>query len=332
MFRKMAIGLGLLLVIALALLLGLKAWADAHFFDGYDPSAPLRAEEGDLTTVDGVDKAFGIEVPARYRVQPVYFDGRPGDPAPTLITFPLDFEGPLPVVVLVHGSHQEKEFVEEICTPFNEAGFAVVCFDQHMRGERKVRKGRLGNILAFRERTWKTVHDTRRLIDYLQTRPDVDPQRIYLIGASYGAITGTTVVAREPRIRAAVLVVGGGDVALMADAPVVRRMLPRWAHPLAKTFAKALLGAADPVRTAPATAGTPVLMQNGSNDRIVIPEAGQALYDALGEPKEIRWYPIDHPDREDNGAEVIKMLGDTLAWVLEQDGPFRGDKPRDPGA
>ncbi len=43
------------------------------------------------------------------------------------------------------------------------------------------------------------------------------------------------------------------------------------------------------------------------------------MYAALGEPKEIRWYPIDHPDREADGAKVIEMLNDGLAWFVARD-------------
>ncbi|HDP35406.1 MAG TPA: hypothetical protein ENN29_09890, partial [Candidatus Hydrogenedentes bacterium] len=169
----------------------------------------------------------------------------------------------------------------------------------------------------------KTVHDTQRMIDYLETRPDIDAARVYLIGASYGAVTGTVAVAREKRIRAAALVVGGGNFRLLAKAPEVRKELPQWLWPFAGPLMVFAAGVADPIHHAAQTAGTPIIMLNGSNDGVVTPESGKALFAALGEPKEIRWYPVDHPDREPNGEEVIKMLNDGLAWFLEQDAPFR---------
>jgi fermentation-respiration switch protein FrsA (DUF1100 family) len=95
--------------------------------------------------------------------------------------------------------------------------------------------------------------------------------------------------------------------------------VPGWLLPALGPIIAFLIGPAEPVLHAPKTAGTPVLMQNGSNDGVIIPESGEALYAALGEPKEIRWYPIDHPDREEKGEEVIKMLLDGLAWLREID-------------
>lgn len=321
--RKILIVLAVALCLSIAVLLAVKAIADRRFYDGYDPGAPLNALALEPEPVEKSIKSFGQPFEARYRRQRIEIDARPGERMPAILTLPMDAEEPVPVIILLHGSHQEMGFVEQICTPFNEAGFAMVCFDQHMRGERKVTGNALQIGLAFRERCWKTVHDTQRLIDYLQTRPDIAKDRIYLVGASYGAVTGTPVLAQDKRIRAGVLVVGGGNLRLLAKAPEIRRELPNWILPVAGPLLKFVVGPAEPVLHAPHTAGTPVLMLNGSNDGVVIPESGEALFAALGEPKEIRWYPVDHPDREKNGAEVIKMLAEGLEWLLQQDAPHR---------
>lgn len=330
MFRRFLLAVLLTAVTLVALGLALKWNADRNFFHGYDPEHPLHAEVVSKNRVEGTVEAFGIDTPARYRLEKVGFEARPGEKIPTLVALPLEGEGPFPAVVFLHGSHQEKEFIEEICTPFCEAGFAMACFDQYMRGERKVETRPLTAGATFRQRTWKTVHDARRLIDYLVTRDDIAADRIYFCGASYGAITGTTVVAMEPRIQAAVLVVGGGDLSLIVDTPVVKKELPGWLRPLAKPMITFFLGAADPIHYAAGTTGTPVLMQNGENDCVVSPAMGKALFAALGEPKEIRWYPIDHPDREDKGEEVLRMLSEGLDWLREQDPLLAAGQPPNP--
>ncbi|NLV46000.1 MAG: prolyl oligopeptidase family serine peptidase [Candidatus Hydrogenedentes bacterium] len=327
MFRNILLALIFVLLIAAAALAVVKHQSDKHFYEGYSPDYPLNAKEEPPEPVTDSVEAFGEMLPARYTRQQFVFDSTPGERVPALLTLPLDHKEaapPLPAIILVHGSHQEKEFLEQISTPFNEAGFAMVCFDQYMRGGRKAEKGVLGAAFAFRDRCRKTVHEIQRMIDYLETRPEIDSSRIYLIGASYGAITGAVAVARDKRIRAAALVVGGGNFSLLAKAPEVREAIPTWLHPLTAPMMKLLAGPADPIHHAAQTAGTPILMLNGSKDGVVSPEAGKALYVVLGEPKEIRWYPVNHPDREENGKEVLRMLSDGLAWMVEQDAAFRG--------
>ena len=140
-----------------------------------------------------------------------------------------------------------------------------------------------------------------------------------MLGASFGAITGTAVLAQEKRVKAGVLVVGGGDARILAMAPAVRREVPGWLLPALPTLLSLAIGPAEPVLHAPHTAGTPVLMQNGSKDSVITPESGEALFAALGGPKELRWYPIEHPDREPNGAEVVRMLDEGREWLLARD-------------
>lgn len=53
---------------------------------------------------------------------------------------------------------------------------------------------------------------TRTLIDYLQTVPEVNRDRIGVAGVSYGAIMSGILLGVEPRIQAAMLLAGGADI------------------------------------------------------------------------------------------------------------------------
>jgi len=315
----------ILLIIGAVALTSLKFYSDSRFYSNYDPDLPLNAEVAAAEVVNDTVDLFGVEKPRNFKRVEFSFEARPGERVPGLMALPLKSEGKLPVIIFLHGSGQRKEFIDEIATPFTKAGFAMISFDQLLCGKRKV-QGNLAGAMGWRNRSWMTVNDTRRLVDFLKTQPEFDPERIYLTGASYGAITGTVVLAKEKRIKAGALVVGGGDIDAMLNAPLIRKEVPAPALFVAKILAKYFVGVADPVRHAPMTAGTPVLMQSGSDDMLVSPEAGAALYAALGEPKEIRWYPIDHPGlRDGDGPEIVKLLDETVAWMLQQDAPYRKD-------
>jgi len=319
-----ALALALVVIIIVA-----KVWADKTYFNNYDPNLPFNVKVTSSEIKDETVEFFGITRPIHFEKVLFSIDARPGEPIPVIMTMPVKRTERIPVIVFLHGIGQSKGFIEEICTPFNDAGFAMACFDQSMQGERKVQgkglKKAWNTAVAFRKRPWKTINDGRRLIDYLQTHPEIDPERIYLVGASYGAITGTTLTAFDKRIRAAVLVVGGANIKTMLDAPVIKDGIKNAPlHWFAKQLVSWMMKPADPKNYAHLTAGTPVLMQNGSEDNLVIPDAGKILYETLGEPKEIRWYPCDHPGlRKTDAPIIVQILDEGRDWLVEQDKPFR---------
>lgn len=323
--RKALKIIGGVLLSIVVLLLVFKIWADATYFNDYDPTLPFNAQVRESAIVNDTIELFGISRPRRFERIIFTIESRPNETIPVLLTLPVERSGPVPLIIFLHGIGQSKGFLEQICTPFNEKGFAMACFDQSMQGERKVQGGLWKQAVAFRKRPWKTINDARRLIDYFQTYPEIDSRRIYLVGASYGAITGTTLMAFDPRIRASVLVVGGAYIRTMLDAPLIKNGINNsLLHWLGKQVVSFIMNPADPIHYAKGTAGRPVLMQNGSEDVLVTPEAGKKLYEALGEPKEIRWYPIDHPGlRKEDATTIVQMLDEGLEWLLEQDKPFK---------
>jgi len=304
------------LVVSLGLLLAVKWNADRRYFDGYDATIPLRE------TVSEVEEREGYQ-----RVK-LYFESIPGEQIPTLLTLPKAFEGKVPCVIFLHGIGQKKEFLDEITTPFNEHGFAMATFDQYTRGERKVEEGPVAGVVAFRQRAGKTINESRRLMDYLSTRPDIDPQRLYLVGASYGAITGSTVAAFDKRVKATVLVYGGGDFDKLLSAPMIREELGVWLT-LVKPLTAFMMQPADPIHYVHRIAPRPVLFQNGRRDRLVAPEASEALFAAAREPKAIKWYESDHLGSVKEEEHVIReVLDDALLWLLEQDKPYRSSEDK----
>jgi len=282
------------------------AWrSHAGFYDDYDPGLPIEARDGT------------VEVRPGYRRVAFSFQGVPGERVPAVMALPRGGDGPWPCIIFVTGIGQDKDFLDEIAQPFVDAGFAFVSFDQYTRGERRLEvRSPIRKALAFRRRCALTVIEIRRLIDYLETRADIAPNRIFLLGASYGAMTGSTATALDERVRAAVLVCGGGDIALFCEAPAVVDELGAWRHLLRYT-AVPFLGPADPVRYVDRISPRPVLFQNMLRDELVPKEAAQALFDAAGEPKEIMWYDSGHIGTDHD--VVLQVITDALAWLGERD-------------
>jgi dienelactone hydrolase len=125
------------------------------------------------------------------------------------------------------------------------------------------------------------VKDHRLLVDAVEARFGAGVPIAYL-GMSMGAVMGCHLVAAEPRITAAVLVVGGSTVVSVPerfdDAGGLERAL---AH-------------TDPGIPASRIAPRPVLMLNADGDEIFSRRSALALYDSLRPPKEITFFPGTH--------------------------------------
>ena len=112
---------------------------------------------------------------------------------------------------------------------------------------------------ASRDLTIDELKDLRRSVDYLETRPDIDRERLAYFGVSFGARLGPIALALEKRFKAAVLWSGGFQMG---------RSLPE----------------VDEVNYAPRVT-TPVLMLNGRDDFTFPIESSQVpMFQMLGTP------------------------------------------------
>jgi len=250
--------------LATLLMIGDQQASTTRFRD-YDAKVPLDVRVTDEETTEQLKK------------ETFYYQSTPGQYVPGLMVYP-SAEGTYPCIVFLHGIGQNKNVLHEVDTTFAEYGFAIASFDQFMQGERDLPDdaGPFGQAFAFRQRPYLTVTDARRLVDCMAEHPAVDPDRIYLVGASYGAITGATVAALDKRLKAAILVYGGGDFASMLTANEIENAVGPIV-PVMQALAEWYLGPADPVKHIGKISPRPVLIQNGRNDRLIATEDDQVV-------------------------------------------------------
>jgi dienelactone hydrolase len=125
--------------------------------------------------------------------------------------------GRRPVVIALHGTGGSKANMVSLCRKLADAGFIAVAIDGRYHGDRKTGKGQNDYNEAI-VRAWHgsgehpfyydTVWDVMRLVDYLQTRDDVDANRIGLIGISKGGIETYFAAAADERIAVTVPCIG----------------------------------------------------------------------------------------------------------------------------
>jgi serine/threonine protein kinase/cephalosporin-C deacetylase-like acetyl esterase len=144
------------------------------------------------------------------------------------------------------------------------------------------------------EITIRIANDFKRSIDYLETRPEVDSEKLAYIGFSWGGCFGTMIPAVEGRLKASILVVGG----LWSDArPEI-----------------------DPISYL-SRVRVPTLMLNGKYDMFFTYETKvKPMFDLLGTPKDqkvLKLYDTDHYIPRN------KLIKETLAWLDRYLGPVR---------
>ena len=150
---------------------------------------PERRFQGQQRKVQLYDKAAPLLRPSGQRVEVVHGPWR----IPGFLRLPHRM-GPSPTVVLLGGLESTKEEsrrFEELCT---ERGMATMAFDGPGQGEMFSQVRFRPDIEAF----------TSAVIDYLETRPEIDSRRIGILGRSLGGYLAVRSAAYDHRIRACV--------------------------------------------------------------------------------------------------------------------------------
>jgi dienelactone hydrolase len=137
---------------------------------------------------------------------------------PGILIEPAAAAGPRPVVIALHGTGGTKSDLLPLLRELAARGFIGVAIDGRYHGERSAAGKGSAEYQAAIVRAWKgsgehpfyydTVWDVMRLIDYLQTRPDVDAKRIGLYGVSKGGIETYLMAAVDPRVSVAIPCIG----------------------------------------------------------------------------------------------------------------------------
>jgi len=267
-----------------------QAYALLKSIYAYDESFPLNARV--VGTVPFGENTF----------DKIVFDSFHDGRVPGLLALPAAGEGPFPVVLLLHGVTGSKsqwlgdEFTHggELTSGLLQNGFAVMALDAQYHGDRAVYNDYLDPGVMVFEKGWgvryanmltQSIVDYRRAIDYLQTRDEIDSDRIGVVGYSMGGHMAFILGGVEERIRATVACV----VPDMGEMPMA-----------ALNFAGSM-------------GADPLLMLMATQDRFYTPDQASALFDAVpGENKQLRFYDSGHSLPADYTAEAVSWLSRKL--------------------
>jgi dienelactone hydrolase len=140
-----------------------------------------------------------------------------------------------------------------------------------------------------------SVIDLRRLLDWAETRPAVDPTRIAMIGFSASTLQVAEVMASDARLAAAILVMGGAHpeqifATCYGDPATVRAaVLPRfgWTAQAFADYLAPLVRSLDPAELGSRLRPDRVLLFDAAYDDCVSQTAREALWNAIGRPDRV---------------------------------------------
>ncbi len=147
-----------------------------------------------------------------------------GDFVPGILYLPDSSPAtPAPLLLLQHGAGEGKDSARLVCAaPWVQRGLAVATIDLPLHGERESAKfserlvqgfDRLGidsrldpeTRVLVEEFACQSTSDLIRTLDALCALPEIDGDRVGFMGFGLGAVTGTYLVAHDPRPRVAIL-------------------------------------------------------------------------------------------------------------------------------
>ncbi len=138
------------------------------------------------------------------------------------------------------------------------------------------------------------VLDCRCAAAWLASRPEVDADKLGMVGTSLGSFLTALTSANEPRIKNVCLLLGGGGlVDAYYDHPKAKPVT-EWIDRFGgKTFVKKLIAPVDPITYAAQLKGKNLLMIAAKDDEIVPAKAASALWTATGKQR-IVWLDAGH--------------------------------------
>ncbi|MBS1792802.1 MAG: protein kinase [Acidobacteria bacterium] len=265
-----------------------KTWLTHYEYD----KKPLNAKTVETTETDAWTR------------EKVTFAGEGGEQAIAYLYLPKNYPRPLQVIHyvppgdVVRGLRSLPDSIEMFVAPFIKSGRAVFAVVLKGYVERVFPPGYVlpdNSTVEFRKQMVNWITDLRRGVDYLETRDDLQKDRIGFLGISNGANVGLVLTAVETRYKTLVFESAGLEKDFLTRTPET-----------------------SPIKFA-SQIRTPKLVINGRYDETFpLNTDAKPLFKLLREPKKIILYDGGHiPTVEFFVPTVNNWLDETLGPVAK---------------
>ena len=284
---------------------------------------PARDRKSHAETVSTAEKAGFI-------LEKLVFDLNGFEPVPAYFIRPKSSAGRIPAVLYNHwhggmyhlGKDQllwedPQSHLPSYAHVFAELGYCALCIDHWAFGERSAHT----EMDLFKEMLWKgqvlwgmMVYDSLRALDYLETRPEVDPKRSATLGMSMGSTMAWWLAALDERIKVCV------DICCLTDFQALLEARGLTGHGI-YYFVPSLLKYFTTSQINSLIAPRPHLGLAGNKDPLTPPsgldridQELKAVYEEMGKPDhwKLLRYDVGHEETPEMRKEIIAFLKEFL--------------------
>jgi dienelactone hydrolase len=171
----------------------------------------------------------------------------------------------------------------------------------------------------LRRRSLETVPRLLLSLEFLARQPQVDAERLIVVGVSYGSYFALPAAVLEPRVSRLILVQGGGDLGAVIAANAVR-----WRAPVPQRVAtwigETVFLPFRPQRWIGRLAPRPVTFIASRTDPEFPVSAVEWIFARAGQPKELVWHDTPHvaPESPAIIAELARVVVEQLGTPAGQ--------------
>ena len=225
-------------------------------------------------------------------------------------------DGPFAGMLYLHGSETDRDDLLDEAMAMATGGVASIVMDAPWVREGEARGSEAGNFFAPDEEVAmieRVVTDLRAGIDVLVRDAGVDPERIGFMGHSWGASTGAILAAVDEREGDRPLVTGRPSWTdyLRSEQDGQLASIVSILEPAEWDAYLTAMAPFDASAHLPGTDGNELLLQFGTADDVVTPDAADAFVAAAPEGTTAQTYVAGHVlDAEATAARI--------AWLIER--------------